>query len=178
MSANNRPHLPSSILAGVVLMFAMPLSAQAASYTYIDQKAPYQNGPELTALNLPKIGTTFQVQVPGAFSWSLGPIGPWTCWECSEPSWYHVQYALAFGVSNPNVPIAGMGGFLFSSAEVTVLAPYRTNSQQLVTMSFPIPNSPHLVGVRFYQQVLEVSSIDFFPFAYALSRGGVGVIGK
>lgn len=61
-------------------MLAMPLSAQAASYTYINQKAPYTNGgfgfpsPMLTALNLPKIGTTFQVQVPGNYStyWCIG----------------------------------------------------------------------------------------------------------
>ncbi len=63
MSRNNRPRLwlPSSILAGVA--FAMSLPAQAASYTYIDQKAPASNPstPMLTALNLPKIGTTFQV---------------------------------------------------------------------------------------------------------------------
>jgi hypothetical protein len=149
-------------------MFAMPLSAQAASYTYIDQRAPYknQNSPMLTALNLPKVGTTFKVQVPRGYqSW------PWCC--------FGTNYYLAFGVRNPNVAIPGLGGFLFTSADVVLRTPYLTNWQQLTaTMSFPIPNSPQLVGVRFYQQVLAESYAEFVPSTYYLSRGGVGVIGK
>jgi len=155
------------MFAGVVLMLAMPVSAQAASYTYIDQKAPYKNSSPamLTALNLPKVGTTFKVQVPNAWrSW-------WCCWG--------TDHYLAFGVTNPNLPIAGLGGFLFTSADIVMPAPW--NQQQMggtVTMSFPIPNSPQLVGVRFYQQVLAVSYAEFVPGTYLLSRGGVGVIGK
>jgi len=182
MSRNNQPHLSlrSSILAGVVLMFAMPVSAQAASYTYINQKAPYQNAglgfpsPMLTALNLPKIGTTFQVQVPGncSFSMCLG-FGS----SCEQQIPVTFQYVLAFGVSNPNVPVAMLGGFLYSSAEVRVPAPYTFSPWGFVKMSFPIPNSPQLVGVRFYQQVLGMT-YSYGPPRYALSRGGHGVIGK
>lgn len=85
---------------------------------------------------------------------------------------------LAFGVSNPNVPIPTWGGFLYSSAEVRVPAPYTSSPGGFVRMSFPIPNSPQLVGVRFHQQVLGMTYSGYGPPTYALSRGGVGVIGK
>ena len=173
MSPNNhsRLSLSSSILAGVVLMFAIPLSAQTASYSYIDQKAPYKNqkSPMLTALNLPKVGTTFKVSVPN------GAYCGWWSVESSN------TYYLAFGVSNPNVPIPALGGFLFTSADIVLpvpkVCPSNTGS---VTMSFPIPNSPQLVGVRFYQQVLHRHGDAWVIKANydRLSRGGVGVIGK
>ncbi len=167
-----RPSLPSSILAGIVLLFAMPLSAQAASYTYINQKAPYKNPnpPLLTALNLPKVGTTFKVQVPNGGNTCTG----WCLTGCSQ-----VNYYLAIGVRNPNVPIPALGGFLFTSAEVVMPVPWGPTPQQgTVTMSFPIPNSQELLGVRFYQQVLrEVWSFWWYE-PLTLSRGGHGVIGK
>ena len=150
-------------------MFAMPLSAQVASYTYIDQKAPYKNPgwPLLTALNLPKVGTTFKVRVPTV--WQCGPV-----WTGGGATFY-----LAFGVSNPNVSIPGMGGFLFTSAEIVLLLrPGNCPNNGTVTMSFLIPNSPGLLGVPFYQQVLAEQHGEFVPNTYYLSRGGYGVIGK
>ncbi|MHC4815402.1 MAG: hypothetical protein ACYTFN_20150 [Planctomycetota bacterium] len=172
MSRNSRPRLslPWSILAGVVLMLAMPLAAQTASYTYINQKAPYLNPDPamLTAVNLPKVGTTFEVMVPE--SW----FGIWA--GCGA------SYYLAFGVRNPNVLIPGMGGFLFTSADIVVPVPFSTTPQLwgggTVVMSFQIPNSPKLVGVRFHQQVLAAYDAEWAPRTYHLSRGGVGVIGK
>ena len=179
MSRNSHPRLslPGSVIAGVVLMFAMPLAAQVVSYTYIDQKAPYKNSGMLTALNLPKVGTTFKVQVPLSGRSSV-------CWwaHCPypDPYIYSLSY-LAIGVRNPNVTIPALGGFLFTSADIVLLAPWGPIAQQgTVTMSFPIPNSQALLGVKFYQQVL----VDVtYPWArsahfYSLSRGGVGVIGK
>ncbi|MHC4079555.1 MAG: hypothetical protein ACYST0_14070 [Planctomycetota bacterium] len=146
-------------------MLVTPLAAQQASYTYINQKAPYSNPktPMLTALNLPKVGTTFKVQVPSNTVGGFGG-GPWWYWRCY----------LALGVKNPNIPVPGLGGFLFTSADVVVPVNV-VNQVGGVTMSFPIPNSPQLVGVRFYQQVLEVQTRSS---TCALSRGGVGVIGK
>ncbi len=143
-------------------MFAMPLAAQAASYTYINQKAPYknQNPPMLTALNLPKVGTTFQVRVPtsAVFSHSV----------------------LAFGVSNPNLPIPAWSGYLFTSAEIVMWTPKSSAAFSVMTMSFPIPTSPQLLGVRFSQQVFQANYCGWThcPVGYSLSRGGVGVIGK
>lgn len=181
MSRNNHLplSLPSTILAGLVLMSA-PLSAQAASYTYIDQKAPYQNGgltfpaPMLTALNLPKIGTTFQVQVPNDYiaTYCVGFMG------CSQYVTVRASHVLAFGISNPNLPIPMLGGFVYSSAEVIIPAPFSNSQVGLVKMSFSIPNSPQLVGVRFYQQVLGVQWTIGYSTKHVLSRGGYGVIGK
>ena len=148
-------------------MLAMPLAAQTASYAYIDQKAPYTSPRMLTALNLPKLGTTFQVQVPNSM-WCH--IGGWTGGG--------ITYYLALGVSNPNVSVPALGGFLFSSAEIVLRAPTPCPNNGFVTMSFPIPNSPGLLGVRFYQQVLAESRGEYVPNTYYLSRGGVGVIGK
>ncbi len=173
MSRNSHPRLSllGSMIAGVVLMFAMPLAAQAASYTYINQPGQTTGPYMLTALNLPRVGTTFKVQVPNAWSlgWAHGP--------------FFDQYTyLALGTKNPNIPIPALGGFLFTSADI-VMAPW--NQQRLggtVTVSFQIPNSSQLVGVRFYQQVLAVYSTRYpssMPtYAYTLSRGGYGVIGK
>ncbi|MHC4851586.1 MAG: hypothetical protein ACYTF5_06170 [Planctomycetota bacterium] len=153
------------------MMFAMPLSAQAASYTYIDQKAPYKNPGMLTALNLPRLGTTFQLQVPG----------PWFAGGPPSRLLESYFYYLAFGVSNPNASIPALGGFLFTSADIVVPT---YGSGQPMTMSFPIPNSPALLGVRFYNQVGELwtmyQGIWHIPIAssWRLSRGGLGVIGK
>ncbi len=173
MAHNNHPRLSlsSSILAGVVLMFAMPLSAQAASYTYTSGMG------YLKALNLPKLGTTFQVRVPNPG------------YDCSwyEPNYPHTKfrYYLATGVSNPKVSIPGLGT-VFTSAEILTRTPWASCKNYWVTMSFPIPNSPHLVGVRFYQQVLGMR-LDYPggwwgpgtpKITYFLSRGGIGVIGK
>ncbi len=135
------------------LLFLIPgvLGAQAASHTYIDQKAPYKNPnpPILTALNLPKIGTAFKVQV--------GSFIPGNC-------------VLAFGVSNPNISVPSLRGFLFTSAEIIVPA--------WGSVSFPIPNSTAWLGVKFYQQAHCVECGIISCSAVPLSRGGVGVIGR
>jgi hypothetical protein len=140
------------------------LTAQVATYTYVAQKAPYSNPspPLLTALNLPKLGTTFQLQVPR--SWvQRNRIG--------------ADYVLATGLSNPDVDIAVLGGFLFSSAEVltpTPMSPLGIPGN--VTMSLPIPNSVSLLGLGFHQQVLEATLP--LPSSLRLSRGGHLVIGQ
>jgi hypothetical protein len=146
----------SFLLPGVV-------AAQAASYTYIDQKAPYKNPSPamLTALNLPKVGTTFKVRVPP----------PWA----SKSTPCSASYLLAFGIRNPGISSRNLGGYIFSSAEVVIPTPQGTG---MVTMSFPIPNSSQLLGVKFFQQVLEVGNWCNGPFPATLGRGGVGVIGK
>ena len=63
------------------LLFLLPgvLGAQAATYNYINQKAPYTNpagspwspwtGEWLTAISLPRIGTTFSVRIPRSFTY-------------------------------------------------------------------------------------------------------------
>jgi len=158
-------------------MFAMPLAAQAASYTYINQKGGPPIKPMLTALNLPKVGTTFKVQVPES-----GRSINWCWWaHCPYRHPYAYWYSfLAIGLRNPNMAIPALNGYVFTSAEFLTLTPARNEILKWgsVTMSFPIPDSRELVGVKFYQQVLvQHFPPDMLPW-YSLSRGGVGVIGK
>ncbi len=94
----------------------------------------------------------------------------------SSRATFGIQYSLAFGVINPDLPIHRLGGFLFTSADIVLpvpSGPYRTTA----TMSFPIPNSAQLLGVKFHQQVLG-AYVGASPLPSHLSRGGVGVIGR
>ena len=152
------------------LLFLLPgvLDAQAASYTYIQQKPPYfgrssWSPDQPLALNLPRIGNTFNVQV-------------WNSWSLSSVS---VLSVLATGVTNPNIRADWLHGWLYTSAEVvTILPPSRTTTC-CATVSFPIPNSSGLLGVHFYQQVyLQIFSLNGARTFWMLSRGGHGVIGR
>jgi hypothetical protein len=169
MSPNNRPHLLSPLLAGAVLMFVLPLSAQAASYTYTAPAWAYRE--PLTAANLPKLGTKFKVLVPDGYP---------------SQSQTRTYYLLATGLTNPKVTIPGLGTVL-TSAEILTWVPSGTTSPYL-QMSFKIPNSSQLVGLRFYQQVLATQYYKsgahwcepncWTKTGQYLSRGGVGVIGR
>ena len=141
------------------------LSAQQASYTTIDQRPPYTNEtpPWLTARNVPRIGTTFQVDVPYSF------------FECCP---FQTDYFLATGFDNPDVAVPALGGYLFTTADVSVLLSFSgCRGCGHTTFSFPIPSAPELLGGRFYQQVLAYARNSFWS-TLTLSRGGVGVIGR
>lgn len=154
-------------LLPVLVLLHCPVGAQTASYTYINQKAPYKNQvpPSLTALNLPKVGTTFKLRVPGSYGGGSARTA---------------INSLAFGVSNPNLPFRAIGGWLFTSAEIIIPTPWAITNPGMVTMSFVIPNSPQWLGVRFYQQVRvsgHTGGARPIPFGY-LSRGGLALIGN
>ena len=139
------------------------LGAQTASYTYVDQKAPYANPATewLTALNTPRLGTTFQVEVPVSYL------------ICCP---FEKTYYLATGATNPDLRYDPLGGWLFTSADVSVVQVYSGLPGSRTTITFAIPNSPSLLGVPFFQQVLEHARNNFWSTLY-LSRGGHGVIG-
>ena len=151
----------------LTLLLPGVVAAQAASYTYINQKAPYSNPnpPWLTARNLPKLGSTFTLDLVPLIS-SGGRL-----------SW---SYALlAIGGSNPNTQITPLGGFLFSSAEVVRRVPSAPNlTTRSVRMDFRIPNNTQLLGARFFQQVLVLRGSLSTILSARLSRGSVGVIGQ
>ena len=155
-------------LITIPLLLGELLCAQTASYTYIDQRPPYANptgrpwiGDWLTALQVPRIGTSFQVEVAGSYSAGFGGISPRFAF-----TW------LATGMRNPNFHMIGWG-YLFTSAEHLVGTP-STLLPRTATMTFVIPNNTGLLGVSFYQQLVVCS-----PGPYAvLSRGGHGVIGR
>ena len=135
-----------------LLLLCSPVTAQTATYTYVDQRGPYANPTTpLTALTVPRIGTTFKVQT------------------VLTGGRYDVYYLLT-GVGNPNIRIDVLGGYLFTTADfITHL--FGVPGPRV--WSIAVPNSSALVGGRFYQQVLYFSRTPV-----ELSRGGVGTIGK
>ncbi len=170
----------------VALVLSSTVSAQQASYTYIDQPPQYQvpGAPLLEALNTPKIGTTFQIQVT-----STGGYYPVPCF--GFPGGYAITFHytyLLLGASNPAVEIPFFvlggsgwfwGGFLFSSGEIVLPTPY---GPPVVPMSIPIPNDLSLIGIPFFQQVVQDSQSESCFIrgsrrTISLSRGGHGVIG-
>ncbi len=152
--------LPTLILS---LALATTVSAQAASYTFVNQLPPYSNPkpPMLTALTLPKVGTKLRLQVP--FSWlQRNRVG--------------ANSVLATGLRNPFWNVPAFGGFVFTSAEIVLPTPMSPlGIPGTTTMEFPVPNSTQLVGRKFFQQVLTVPRGSTMG---TLSRGGFGVVGK
>ncbi len=159
------PYPDLMILSTLILSLALAttVSAQAASYNFVNQIPPYSNPkpPMLKALTLPKIGTKLRLQVP--FSWlQRNGVG--------------ANSVLATGVRNPFLNISAFGGFVFTSAEIILPTPMsRLGVPGKTTMEFSVPNSTQLIGVKFFQQVLTVPTTS--PVG-SLSRGGFGVVGK
>jgi hypothetical protein len=152
-------NLPAPVLS---LALATTLSAQAASYTFMNQLPPYSNpNPAmLSALTLPKLGTKLKLQVP--FSWL-------------QRNGTGADSVLATGVGNPFFNVPAFQGYVFTSAEIilpTPMSPLGTPGN--TTMEFAIPNNTQLLGVKFYQQVLTVPRMSTVG---TLSRGGIGVAG-
>jgi hypothetical protein len=147
-----------------VSLLPTALSAQQASYTYLDQPARYDNWHGLRPLNLPRAGQVFQLEVP-SWTWNL----------CDE--W--VTYWLLTGLSNPAIDLGPLGipSVLMSSGEaiVSTLDP----SHGAIVISYPIPSHPGMLGMAFYQQLYAYSEqLCVSPTPYqSLSRAGRGVIG-
>ena len=153
-------------LSAIAMLLPAVLSAQTASYTYVDQKAPYKNQgvPLLKAVTLPRIGQTFTLEVPDSGM------------NCCP---FYMNGLLATGARPMNMRFDALGGFLYASPDVVLPTPQGSPSSVIsrTKMSFQIPNSPQLLGVRFYQQVLQTARNQFWSVTY-LSRGGIGVIGR
>ena len=98
----------------------------------------------LNAIGVPKIGTTFKVQVP--YSWrQRNGVGE--------------NVVIATGLSNPSVVVLQFNGWLYTSAEFlrpTPMSPLGIPGT--ATMSFSIPSQTRLIGLKLYQQVLAVST--------------------
>ncbi len=160
-----RPYPDLMILTAVILSLALAttVSAQAASYTFLNQLPPYKNpNPAmLTALTLPKIGTKLRLQVP--LSWV-------------QRNQTGANSVLATGVRNPFLNIPAFGGFVFTSAEIILPTPMSPlGIPGTTTMEFAVPNSTQVMGAKFFQQVLTVPRGSTMG---TLSRGGFGVVGK
>ena len=145
------PGMRKIILEGLLtLLLCSPSAhAQAASYSIIDRSGTcptpprnLQNSP--IALSLPKIGTTFKVQVPQGFGGSLR--GGSTLMTGIRRMYFNMNYVACAG----STKVTGCG-FLLTM-------PLVTQSTRGTRIDIVIPNSPMLLGAQFYQQVLFVIS--------------------
>jgi len=158
MPTNN----PMALTTLWALAFTATVSAQAASYTFINQLPPYSNPttPLLSVVTLPKIGTKLKLQVP--LSWR-------------QRNGVGADSVLATGVRNPFLSVPAFQGYVFTSAELILPTPMSAlGVPGNTTMEFSIPSSTQLIGVRFFQQVLTVPTSS--PLG-TLSRGGIGIVG-
>lgn len=160
------------------LLIAGSVSAQKASYTYINQKAPYSNpgpktfprGPWLTAQNTPKIGKIFKVQV------IKSNVPPGCNLFCSCP----YLCTLIIGASNPALDIGVFSGaikfrgFLYASIMVQQ-AVGQGGAGGTVPILIQIPNNKALLGSVFYLQLLRYgwsfAAPPRCPDIFELSRG-------
>ncbi len=150
--------LPS--VAALAAVLAIPcLPAQSASYSLSPPVFACLNQ-GLSNVNLPRIGSVFQLRVPMTFRGYMPPYSVATV-------------LLATGLRNPNLVIPG-AGVLRTSAEIVQVMPLHGTGWRLTTVSISIPNSTTLIGMHFYQQ----SAIFYGSFPRYLCRGGHGVIGK
>jgi hypothetical protein len=156
-------------------LLASALSAQAPSFTNFGNPCSGAVLP-LNAVNLPRIGQTFRLQVL-----SSGGMG----YEGGTPS------ALVAGLSRtswlgrplPWTPatIQMLGGFacgdLSVSAESTLLLPWQTQ-RILITVSLPIPNNPALVGTSVFFQTADYrSNLTHMTLSITLGTAGEARIG-
>ena len=168
-----------ALLLGAVAALAGLAQGQQASYTYFGSacNAP-QNFPHLTATSLPTLGGTLTVNVTSG--WTGVPESQGTSYLLTGVS--NTQWS---GLSLPiHLTVPGWGpscGLLLTSVELPLQIPHRFSiNPQIVPMSFRIPETPSLLGVSLYQQVLVFSS-GCCPApgsrAMLLSRGGHALIG-
>jgi len=81
-----------------------------------------------------------------------------------------------FGVNNPDVKVPQRNAWLFTSDEVQITTP-RYGRGLMATMTFPIPNSPHVVGARFHMQVHGAGTAPT-GWWFQRSRGCLAVVGS
>lgn len=163
-------------LIAAALVIAGSVSAQKASYTYIGKgcTVPFD------VSGTPKLGSTFHVRTLNSHVW---------CGNANVD-----QLFVLTGFSNKRAgPIqlpfdilvlrsvfgGAWCGHLRTSMDVVTPVPFGPYPPRTVSVSFPIPNAPTLIGLQFYQQVFWVSNYGECVVGdyYSLSRGGHGVIG-
>ena len=147
------------------LLFLLPgvLGAQAATYTYIDQKGGYSNtNGWVYAASLPKLGSNFRVRIPMGQRGTYPPV---------------LHSYLLLGLKNPNFNFPSLGGYLYSSADVRVWKAGFLPQPGQFPIWTTIPNWSQLLGLNFYQQNLQVE-VWATKTIITLSKGGHGVIGR
>lgn len=164
-------------------LLAAPALSQAASYTVVGRPcttgrlSPNLGGVPLTALNLPKLGTTFTIATEGTTAYQNGNRRTvYVLTGASNKSAGGVPLPFDIALLSPNEPFCGL---LQTSGEIVSSVPFVYDPTKSASVSFQIPNVPALAGVPFYQQVVSVETTTFGPpfRAMALSALGLGVLG-
>ena len=158
----------------IAATFAATCTAQQATYSYFGTPAKVACSPvgadvTHTATNLPRIGTTFAVDVPASSG------------DCSYLC--HLRL-FATGLSNTSfnglpLPIATPNacGELRISLDAIALTPLLPTGSS-TTSTLTIPAAPNLVGMDFYQQSVSLTyTLGGFNVA-AWGRAGHGTIGN
>ena len=167
------PRLVTSV-ACVAASSICSLAAQSASYTYFGVPGTVGCGPFSpqvvhTAVNLPKLGTTFQANVPASSG---------TCsYLCN------MQFFLT-GLSNTSFQGVPLPHYTFSSCgmlrvsmDVVEVMPMGGSTGATFPSTLVIPNDPNLAGLSFFQQPVSLTYILGGLNATAWGRAGHGVIG-
>jgi len=174
--------MPTPLAHLLVIACATTLSAnvatQSATYTYFGSAGTHicagLTNLSHTATNLPRIGTTFSVELPISQGFSCS-------YDCTV-------YLLATGLSNTTfqgvpLPVATPSataytcGMLQVSLDMLELVPFGITSTTWQS-NLVIPNDTNLVGMSFYQQAIEMRFILGWHYSTSWGIGGHGTIGQ
>ncbi len=166
-----------------LLALSAAASAQTATFTLsgpactTGRITPALGAVPFSALNTPRIGTTFQVATESTANYPFGnnrQVYLLTGFSNSSLGGLPLPFDLAS--LNSSDPICGL---LSTSAEVSTPVPLQASFMTPSIVSINIPNSTNLLGLAFYQQVASIETSTFGPpfFSLALSQLGTGVVG-
>ena len=161
-----RIRLISALVAISLPTFA---AAQTGSYNYYGTGCPTAS--PFSVDGVPKLGTAITVKCYGSYS-----------------SFFSQTYRLLLTgfskdqMGGTKLPLYGLGcGPLLTSSELVWLVPFAGTPTTIVSIPFPIPDDSGLVGLSFYQQVLELSrncgKIGCGAWRISFTRAGHGQIG-
>ena len=171
------------LIALLSLFGAMPLSAQAASYSLFGiacstGRISAQFGPvPLSARGLPRLGTSFEILTEGSARYQWGNTRTvYVLTGASNTTAGGVPLPFDVAALHPGWPYCGL---LHTSGEIVVRVPTLADPLAIAPVRFDVPNHSALLGITLYQQVV---SMEFAPFgppfaSMALSAAGRCVLG-
>lgn len=176
-------HLRASLGLAAFLALAPSLTAQAASYTIVGTscttgRISAQIGPvPLRNIGLPRLGATFSIETESTASYPWGNRRTVLLLSgVSNTSAGGVPLPFDISVLSPTEPFCGL---LRTSMEFIATLPRQSDHTTPSRIDFQVPNTPSMIGVRLFQQVLSIESTTFGPpfRSMALSAGGEARIG-
>lgn len=140
-------------------------NARAAYDTFGAACAGSRGKPVLSAAGVPRLGTTFSVQLSGAVSGARAVL----FFGGSDRTWSGVRLPFDLGA------FGAPGCVILASGEVQIDA--RTSASGTAGVPVAVPNITSLKGVRFYNQWI-VTDPAANRAGLATSNGGVGTVGR